>query len=110
MPAKLKTVTKSSPGKTIEIFEGMTIKEFAEQCGEKITIVQRILENDVGEKVDSEFDTLSIDIAEMVAMVIFLFFYAYITFCFGLFAGMVKPKCLTNTKAFIFVYLMDKFL
>lgn len=68
VPTKLKKVAKSSDQKTIEIFEGMTIKELAEQCGETIDTVQRILENDVGEKVDSEFDTVSIDIAEMVAM------------------------------------------
>lgn len=69
IPTKPITEAKSSIQKTIEIFEGMTIKELAERCGETIDTVQRILENDVGEKVDSEFDTVSIDIAEMVAMV-----------------------------------------
>ncbi|KAL3498951.1 hypothetical protein ACH5RR_041683 [Cinchona calisaya] len=67
VPPKLKRVARSLPDKTIEIFEGMTILELAKRCGESITTVQSILVN-VGEKVDSEFDPLGIDIAELVAM------------------------------------------
>ncbi|XP_019176572.1 PREDICTED: uncharacterized protein LOC109171927 [Ipomoea nil] len=57
----------NSPERTIEIFEGMTIVELAKRCGESISVVQDILVN-VGEKVESEFDPLSVDIAELVAM------------------------------------------
>ncbi|KAG9149212.1 hypothetical protein Leryth_003204 [Lithospermum erythrorhizon] len=67
VPPRLKRAAKSSPDKTIEIFEGMTILELSKRCGESILTVQQILVN-VGEKVDSEFDPLSIDIAELVAM------------------------------------------
>ncbi|CAL0313624.1 unnamed protein product [Lupinus luteus] len=59
--------TKSGPVKTIEIFEGMTIAEFAKRSGKSVTFLQGILTN-VGEKVESEFEPLSLDIAELVAM------------------------------------------
>ncbi|XP_035543402.1 translation initiation factor IF-2-like isoform X2 [Juglans regia] len=67
VPPKLKRTTKSLVDKTIDIFEGMTIIELAKRAGESISTLQDILVN-VGEKVDSEFDPLSIDIAELVAM------------------------------------------
>lgn len=67
LPPKLKRGAKSSSDKTIEIFEGMTVVELAKRCGESIATVQHIIVN-VGEKIDSEFDPLSIDIAELVAM------------------------------------------
>ncbi|KAL2544289.1 Translation initiation factor 2 [Forsythia ovata] len=67
LPPKLKKGAKSSSDKTIEIFEGMTVVELAKRCGESIATVQHIIAN-VGEKIDSEFDPLSIDIAELVAM------------------------------------------
>lgn len=67
VPPKVKTVTKSSVDKTIDIFEGMTIVELAKHTGESLSSLQDILLN-VGEKVESEFDPLSIDIAELVAM------------------------------------------
>ncbi|XP_052200186.1 uncharacterized protein LOC127806743 [Diospyros lotus] len=67
IPPKLKRPSKSQPDRTIEIFEGMTIAELAKRTGESIPILQDILVN-VGEKVDSEFDPLGIDIAELVAM------------------------------------------
>ncbi|XP_027081444.1 uncharacterized protein LOC113781276 [Coffea eugenioides] len=67
VPPKIKRVARSLPDKTIEIFEGMTILELAKRCGESIPTMQSILVN-VGEKVDSEFDPLGIDIAELVAM------------------------------------------
>lgn len=66
MPPKLKRTAKSLD-KTIEIFEGMTIGELAKRSGESIVSIQNIIIN-VGEKADSEFDALSIDIAELVAM------------------------------------------
>lgn len=71
VPSRLKKTSKSLPDKTIDIFEGMTIKELAKRSGESISALQIILTN-VGEKVGSEFDSLSIDIAELVAMVIFV--------------------------------------
>ncbi|GER40905.1 translation initiation factor IF-2 [Striga asiatica] len=67
VPPKLKRAAKSLPDKTIEIFEGITIGELAKRCGESIPTIQNIIVN-VGEKADSEFDGLSIDIAELVAM------------------------------------------
>ncbi|XP_073150463.1 uncharacterized protein [Henckelia pumila] len=67
VPPKLKRSVKSLPDKTIEIFEGMTIVELAKRCGESISTIQNIIIN-VGERVDSEFGALSIDIAELVAM------------------------------------------
>ncbi|XP_030524579.1 translation initiation factor IF-2 isoform X2 [Rhodamnia argentea] len=67
VPPKVKTVTKSSVDKTVDIFEGMTIVELAKRTGESLSSLQDILLN-VGEKVESEFDPLSIDIAELVAM------------------------------------------
>ncbi|KAG1355237.1 translation initiation factor IF-2 [Cocos nucifera] len=67
VPPKQKLTVKSTPEKTIDIFEGMTILELAKRTGAKIGALQEILTN-VGEKVESEFDPLSIDIAELVAM------------------------------------------
>lgn len=68
VPPKLKRAAKSLPDKTIEIFEGMSILELAKRCGESTTTIQNVITN-VGEKADSEFDSLSTDIAELVAMV-----------------------------------------
>ena len=68
VPPKPKGTTKALLDRTIDIFEGMTIGELAKRSNESISTLQEILIN-VGEKVDSEFDTLSIDIAELVAMV-----------------------------------------
>lgn len=59
---------KPSQDKIIEIFEGMTIHELAKRTGSSIGALLEILIN-VGEKVDSEFDPISVDIAELAAMV-----------------------------------------
>lgn len=67
VPPKPQRTAKAMPDKTIEIFEGMTIDELAKRTGQSISTLQTILTN-VGEKIGSEFDTLSIDIAELVAM------------------------------------------
>lgn len=67
VPPRPKRTTKSLPDKTIDIFEGMTIVELAKRTGESIPTLQEILVN-VGEKVESEFDPLGIDIAELVTM------------------------------------------
>ncbi|CAI9094236.1 OLC1v1029936C1 [Oldenlandia corymbosa var. corymbosa] len=67
VPPKPKRPAKSRTDKTIEIFEGMTVIELSKLCGESISTIQSILVN-VGEKVDSEFDSLGIDLAELVAM------------------------------------------
>ncbi|KAF2313419.1 hypothetical protein GH714_010893 [Hevea brasiliensis] len=64
---KLKRNTKSLQDKTVDIFEGMTIVELAKRTGESIATLQDILVN-VGEKAGSEFDPLSIDVAELVGM------------------------------------------
>lgn len=78
VPPKQNVTAKSSPDKTIDIFEGMTILELAKQTGVTIGSLQEIVLN-VGEKVDSEFDPISIDVAELVAMVH--------TFCLALESG-----------------------
>ncbi|KAL0547024.1 hypothetical protein IC582_016945 [Cucumis melo] len=67
VPPKPKHTIGSVPDKTIEIFDGMTIVELAKRSGESISRLQEILTN-VGEKINSEFDPLSIDVAELVAM------------------------------------------
>lgn len=67
IPPKLKKTGSSSAERKIDIFEGMTIVELAKRCGESIPVVQDILLN-MGEKIESEFDPLSIDVAELVAM------------------------------------------
>ncbi|CAK9163026.1 unnamed protein product [Ilex paraguariensis] len=67
VPPKLRRTIKSLPDKTVDIFDGMTIVELAKHSGVIISTVQDILVN-AGEKVDSEYDTLGIDIAELVAM------------------------------------------
>ncbi|PON94689.1 Translation initiation factor aIF-2, bacterial-like [Trema orientale] len=67
VPPRLQKSTKSLLDKTIDIFEGMTILELAKRSGQSVSTLQGILVN-VGEKVDSEFDPLSIDLAELVAM------------------------------------------
>lgn len=72
VPPKPQRTAKAMPDKTIEIFEGMTIDELTKRTGQSISTLQTILTN-VGEKIGSEFDTLSIDVAELVAMVFHLF-------------------------------------
>ncbi|XP_044504895.1 translation initiation factor IF-2-like [Mangifera indica] len=67
VPPKLKKPAKILQDKSIDIFEGMTVIELAKQTGESIATLQDILIN-VGEKVASEFEPLSIDVAELVAM------------------------------------------
>ncbi|KAA8522479.1 hypothetical protein F0562_013160 [Nyssa sinensis] len=67
VPPKLKRAAKSLPDRTIDIFEGMTIVELAKRSSESISTLQDILIN-VGEKFDSEFDPITIDVAELVAM------------------------------------------
>lgn len=67
IPPKPKLTSKLSPIKTVDIFEGMTVVELAKRTGVSSRSIHEIIIN-VGEKVDSEFDPLSIDIAELVAM------------------------------------------
>ncbi|XP_021758913.1 uncharacterized protein LOC110723832 [Chenopodium quinoa] len=67
VPQSVKKNIKLMPDKTIDIFEGMTIAELSKRTGKKIHYLQDILIN-VGEKACSEFDSLSIDVAELVAM------------------------------------------
>ncbi|CAL1373525.1 unnamed protein product [Linum trigynum] len=67
VPPKLKQYMKSSQAKMVDIFEGMTIVELAKRTGESISTLQDVLLN-VGEKPGSEFDPLSIDVAELIAM------------------------------------------
>lgn len=62
------SANKSNPDKTIEIFEGMTLVELAKRTGKSVSSLQDILTN-VGEKVESEFELLSMDVAELAAMV-----------------------------------------
>lgn len=58
---------KIIPDRTINIFEGITISELAKATGRAVPFLQDILVN-VGEKLGSEFDPVSIDIAELIAM------------------------------------------
>ncbi|EPS64374.1 hypothetical protein M569_10407, partial [Genlisea aurea] len=67
VPPKLRRFQMSLPDKTIEIFEGITILELAKRCGESTAAIQNMIVN-VGEKADSEFDPINIDIAELIAM------------------------------------------
>lgn len=67
VPPTVKKSTKQAPDKTIDIFEGMTVVELSKRTGKSIRHLQDILIN-VGEKACSEFDSLSIDVAELVAM------------------------------------------
>ncbi|KAH9619219.1 hypothetical protein KSS87_007795 [Heliosperma pusillum] len=67
VPPKVAKKIKPVLDRTIDIFEGMTIGELSKRTGESIRCLQDILVN-VGEKVSSEFDSLSIDVAELVAM------------------------------------------
>ncbi|ONK57867.1 uncharacterized protein A4U43_C09F5020 [Asparagus officinalis] len=67
VPPKQKLTVKSSRDKIVEIFEGMTLSELAKRTGAGTDVLQDIVIN-VGEKVDSEFDPISIDVAELVAM------------------------------------------
>ncbi|CAI0408564.1 unnamed protein product [Linum tenue] len=64
VPPKLTQYMKSSQAKMVDIFEGMTIVELAKRTGESISTLQDVLLN-VGEKPGSEFDPLSIDVAEV---------------------------------------------
>ncbi|MQL87625.1 hypothetical protein Taro_020170, partial [Colocasia esculenta] len=67
VPPRPKRPVKSVPDRTIEIFDGMTLVELAKRTGQTVAYLQEILVN-TGEKVVSEFDPISIDIAELVAM------------------------------------------
>ncbi|KAL6650779.1 hypothetical protein ACP70R_009704 [Stipagrostis hirtigluma subsp. patula] len=64
---KPKIATKSLPDKTVEIFDGMTFLDLSKRTGAYLSTLQGILA-DLGEKVESEFDSISIDLAELVAM------------------------------------------
>ncbi|KAI5019547.1 hypothetical protein ZWY2020_044435 [Hordeum vulgare] len=60
-------LTKSSPDKIVEIFDGMTLRELSKRSGATINALQSILA-DLGERVESEFDSITIDLAELVGM------------------------------------------
>lgn len=64
---KPKITIKSSPDKIVEIFDGMTLHDLSKRSGASISALQSILA-DLGERVESEFDSISIDLAELVAM------------------------------------------
>jgi translation initiation factor IF-2 len=68
VPPKRKQHTKPTQVKTVEIFEGMTIVELAKRTGFSVRTLQENLTS-VGEKVRSEFDLITIDIAELVSMI-----------------------------------------
>jgi translation initiation factor IF-2 len=65
---KPKITIKSSPDKLVEIFDGMTLHDLSKRSGAAISALQSILA-DLGERVESEFDSIGIDLAELVAMV-----------------------------------------
>jgi translation initiation factor IF-2 len=72
---KPKIPRKSLPDKTVEIFDGMTLLDLSKRTGAHISTLQGILA-DLGEKVESEFDSISIDLAELVAMVCLLILFS----------------------------------
>ncbi|CAM8879258.1 unnamed protein product [Rhodiola kirilowii] len=53
--------------KTVEIFDGISLVELSKRSGQPVSILQEVLVN-VGENISSEFDPLSIDVAELVVM------------------------------------------
>ena len=67
-PPRLEKTEKRMAEKTVEVFDGMTLLEFSKRTGESLAVLQSILV-DVGETVSSEFDAISIDVAELLAMV-----------------------------------------
>lgn len=68
VPPRQEKTSKGTAEKTVEVFEGMTLLEFSKRTGESFPVLQSIL-FDVGETVSSEFDSISIDVAELLAMV-----------------------------------------
>ncbi|KAM3411720.1 hypothetical protein ACQJBY_003401 [Aegilops geniculata] len=60
-------LTKSAPDKIVEIFDGMTLRDLSKRSGATINALQSILA-DLGERVESEFDSITIDLAELVGM------------------------------------------
>ena len=52
----------------IDIFEGITLVEVAKRTGHSVSTLQNVLIT-LGEKVGSEYDPLSLDVVELVAMV-----------------------------------------
>lgn len=67
VPPKPKKIVRSSPGKIIDIFDGMTLAELGKRTGEGIDILQDILSN-IGEQVSLEFQPITMDVAELIAM------------------------------------------
>ncbi|KAJ3703489.1 hypothetical protein LUZ61_007194 [Rhynchospora tenuis] len=67
VPPKLKRQAKPTQEKTVEIFEGMTLIELAKRIGSSVKALQEILTS-VGEKIGSEFDPITLDVAELVSM------------------------------------------
>jgi translation initiation factor IF-2 len=65
---KPKIANKSLPDKTVENFDGMTLLELSKRTGAYIGVLQGV-HADLGEKVKSEFDSISNDLAELLAMV-----------------------------------------
>lgn len=68
VPPRQEIMEKERAEKTVEVFEGMTLLEFSKRTGESFPVLQSIV-LDVGETVTSEFDAISIDVAELLAMV-----------------------------------------
>ncbi|KAF6991057.1 hypothetical protein CFC21_008179 [Triticum aestivum] len=60
-------LTKPAPDKIVEIFDGMTLRDLSKRSGATINALQSILA-DLGERVESEFDSITIDLAELVGM------------------------------------------
>ncbi|XP_078177360.1 translation initiation factor 2, small GTP-binding protein [Carex rostrata] len=66
VPPKPKRPIKPAQVKTVDIFEGMTVVELAKRTGSSVRSLQEIMAS-VGEKVGSEFDPITIDVAELVS-------------------------------------------
>eukprot|EP01018_Ginkgo_biloba_P031027 Gb_40793 [translate_table: standard] len=67
VPPKPKRLPRSSPDKVIDIFEGMTITELSQRTGEGVDTLQDVLQ-DIGEQISLEFQPLTMDVAELIAM------------------------------------------
>ena len=60
--------TKSLLHKTVDIFDGITILELSKRTAYPLSTLHAILVN-LGEKPHSDFDPLTLDVAELVSMV-----------------------------------------
>ena len=68
VPPQVKKPISSPRVQIVDIFEGMTLVELAKRTGHSVSTLQNVLVN-LGENAASEFDSLSLDVVELVALV-----------------------------------------